>query len=771
MRIFKWLLLPTLGLLCQSASAVIFTPTDSRPAPAAVPEEFRPAEAAHIQTRALRPDQIPPRPATRDHLFRSYDAPSPASLQRIVACDLSVFASASASALVDAVKAAEVTGCLYGLYDVRGTQAGQIFSDAKMLAIANTMASDSATYDGSNAGGMLQLVTFLRAAYYVQYVDPSNVPAWSAALKPAVREATDAFFANPHISDVNQVHGETLSEVVILVDSSAQHAYQLDNLMSLLGRYGPSYQSSSYMRSSVNGVFNVLYKGQWNTEYVAAIPAAGDAVSSALLAFIQDNSAADVGTSREYLLTNAAGELGRLLMYPSLRSMLRPKIKTVLDLYGIVGTGAGIYGWLANMVIYYDNAECAYYGLCTFLDDLAAIVLPAESARDCSPTLKVRSQSLTSSQLDTVCATVGGEESYFHDVSLTGGTPVADDYNTRLEMVIFHSSADYETYSAQLFGNNTNNGGIYLEGDPANPNNQARFIAYEAEWLRPDFEVWNLTHEYIHYLDGRFNWYGGFNALPMSAPYSVIWYIEGFAEFLSYSYRELVYASAVTEAATPDKFTLPQLFNTIYDTDYTRIYQWGYLATRFMFERHHDDIASLYAVSRPGNYSPGYRAWIDSIRNAYTDEFRAWVACFGTSNGDTSECEVVGPDAIYADGFETQPPDTTPECTATDVRVLANGCKRSGLAATAANQRVYLYAYLPAGVQTLKFTMLGGQGDADMYVRYNAWPTDSEYDQSSATDGNHEVVEITAPASGYHYIMLRPRTSWFSEVQVRADWQ
>src|SRR5690606_8196856 len=102
------------------------------------------------------------------------------------------------------------------------------------------------------------------------------------------------------------------------------------------------------------------------------------------------------------------------------------------------------------------------------------------------------------------------EEEYFHRKLNDNHTPVADDNNTALELVVFHSSSDYQAYSGVIFGNDTNNGGMYLEGNPAQPGNQARFVAYEAEWM-PTFEVWNLTHEYIHYLDGRFDMYGDFN--------------------------------------------------------------------------------------------------------------------------------------------------------------------------------------------------------------------------------------------------------------------
>ncbi|PPJ44561.1 peptidase, partial [Rhizobium sp. KAs_5_22] len=84
-------------------------------------------------------------------------------------------------------------------------------------------------------------------------------------------------------------------------------------------------------------------------------------------------------------------------------------------------------------------------------------------------------------------------------------------------------------YAGAIFGIDTNNGGMYLEGDPSAPGNQARFIAYEAEWLRPTFEIWNLTHEYVHYLDGRFDMWGDFQAAMQQ---KTVWWVEGFAEYL-----------------------------------------------------------------------------------------------------------------------------------------------------------------------------------------------------------------------------------------------
>lgn len=747
-------------------------PQDPRPGPAAATASLSEA-SDHIQTRRIDWDRRAPLPSSRDHLYQDYDAPRSLRSAARGTCNIAGFASASGSALVAAVRAADET-CFYsgGLFDVTGTTAGQIFAESKMVTIANAMQADAASYPGNNSNNMLELVLFLRAGLYVQYYNEPDVGSYGNAFTNAIRPALNAFVANSHFADVNNDHGEVLSEFVILIDSAGENAQQLATVRGILDRYGPSWANLSYMKSSTNGVFTVLFRGHYDPAFQALVQGSGSGVLDTLVNFINNNRAADVGSNREYMLQNAAGELGRFSQYSatSFHSLVHPKIKSVLDSFSIGGAGGGIFVRIASVTDYYDHAHCSYYGLCSFAQDLEAQVLPAANARDCSATLRVRSQSLTAAQLDTVCSVVGAEEGYFHTQSQTNNTPVANDFNARLEMVIFHSSTDYETYSGIIFGNDTNNGGIYLEGDPSDPSNQARFLAYEAEWLRPDFQVWNLTHEYIHYLDGRFNWYGGFGALPMDAPYSTIWYIEGFAEYMSYSYRSLRYDDAIDEAGTPDKFTLAQLFDTEYSTDYTRTYQWGYLASRFMFERHRDKIASLYAVSRPGNYASGYSAWLDPIRSSYNTEFRAWLVCFAANNGDTTVCNGGQPDAIFADNFGNGP-TVIPECTSTNAGQLDNGCKRSGLSAANSSARVYLTVLLPAGRSNLKFIMGGGTGDADIYVKAGGWPSDTVYDFAPQLVGNDETVTVAAPVSGWYYVMLKPRTASFAGVEVATSWQ
>ncbi len=224
---------------------------------------------------------------------------------------------------------------------------------------------------------------------------------------------------------------------------------------------------------------------------------------------------------------------------------------------------------------------------------------------------------MTQEQHVAACSKMGYEEGYFHQSLETGEQPVADDHNTQLQVNIFDSSDDYGKYAGPIFDISTNNGGMYLEGDPSKPGNIPNFVAYEASYANPDHFVWNLEHEYVHYLDGRFDLYGGFGH-PTE---KVVWWSEGIAEYIANEKDNQAALDTIRDGST---YTLSEVFETTYDGfDVDRIYRWGYLAVRFMFERHKDDVNQMLVETRQGNWS-NYKATINQWANLYQSEFEQW---------------------------------------------------------------------------------------------------------------------------------------------------
>ncbi|HVJ61139.1 MAG TPA: collagenase, partial [Tahibacter sp.] len=740
-----------------------------------------------------------------------------ASLAKADGCDTAVFSSASGAALVTAIKGA-TTECINSLFGLSGSAANGAFREAQMVTVATALQSAAANYNGTNANSILQLILYLRAGYYVQFYD-SAVGSYGTSLVNAIRPALDAFAASASFGLVNDVHGEILSEFMTLIDSSAQNARYLPVVKRLLASYNPTTFAPYYwMNASVNSSFIVLFRGHQNADFVALVQSDTSIVDT--LYNFANNNFAQLGGDLGYLVSNAGRELGRFLQYTgNLKSVAQARARTLLNRSSVTGTSAPLWVGIGEMVDYYDKANCSYYGLCDFVERVDAAALPI--SHSCSPTLRLRAQSMNATELAWTCTTVAGQENYFHQKLATNRTPVANDNNTALEMVIFDSSTDYGTYAGALYGIDTNNGGMYLEGDPSVAGNQARFIAYEAEWVRPTFDIWNLTHEYVHYLDGRFDMYGDFGD---AISQKTIWWIEGLAEYMSYSYRNVTNTSAVAQAAA-GTYPLSRVFQNDYDSGQTLVYHWGYLAVRYMFEQKPVAVSTILGHLRSGNYS-AYASTMNSLGTSYDAGFRTFLACVanpsspgcsgGTPNvlptanfgfaanglavtftdtssdsdgtiasrqwnfGDGSTSTATNPAKTYAAaGTYTVTLTVTDDRggTATTTRsvtvatsttgALQNGVAATGLAAAANGSLAFTFD-VPAGATNLRFVMSGGSGDADLYVRYGSAPTTTAYDCRPYAGGNSETCTIATVQAGRYHVMLRGYSA-FAGVSLTAS--
>ncbi|MBA8886515.1 pseudolysin/vibriolysin [Dokdonella fugitiva] len=74
---------------------------------------------------------------------------------------------------------------------------------------------------------------------------------------------------------------------------------------------------------------------------------------------------------------------------------------------------------------------------------------------------------------------------------------------------------------------------------------------------------------------------------------------------------------------------------------------------------------------------------------------------------------------------------------------------------------------VPAGQTKVVFTISGGTGDADMYVRRGSAPTTSTYDCRPYTSGNSETCTFNAPTAGTYYVNVRAYAA-FSGVSLKG---
>jgi len=256
---------------------------------------------------------------------------------------------------------------------------------------------------------------------------------------------------------------------------------------------------------------------------------------------------------------------------------------------------------------------------------------------DCSPTITIRSEALTDDLIKQACKMLSEKESDFHQTFNSKDKPVANDNNHSMRANIYANRDSYVKYVTEHFNVPSDNGGMYLEGLPHIKSNHAEFVAYQKQG-----KIWNLRHEYIHYLDGRFNLYGDFCSslhdshsapeyCPKPAPLlpHLVWWSEGIAEYIAQGDNN----TRAIENGIKKSYKLSELFNTSYETNggSERVYDWGYLAVRFMMENHRDQIDVMLELTRKGFYTR-YQALVKEWGTQFDDEFSLWLTNLSKQN-------------------------------------------------------------------------------------------------------------------------------------------
>ncbi|MET8542054.1 M9 family metallopeptidase [Kitasatospora sp. NPDC004799] len=718
-------------------------PAHLAPPPAIGADRADTAPARPDGRKRLSPEDLVPRspvaPLTGEPNAKAFGLGAAAAEQP---CNIADFTGRTGGDLVRQIRSVDLQ-CVNSLFRIGRGDAAGAFRESQMTTVANAVRDAAYTYQGDNSASIAQLMLYLQAGYFVQFYNPDAVGPYGDGLKAAGRSALDAFFANPRSRDVTADNASPLTRAATLIDSIKDSARYLPVVKRLLADYDSATWNPNGMVYALTPALTVLYAGHWQADFLPAVKA-DPTVLDTLFTFISRNQGLHGGTYGR-MVYESVNELTRFMKYPELLPGLRPYARTLAQQSTPSGPTMYQRGSVALAVNWWDTANCSYYGTC---DDPARFKAANLTVKHtCSPSITLLAQALDGTQLGTACTSLNGQDAFFHAVARDSG-PVKDDNNGTIEVVVFHSSLDYQVLAAVIYDINTNNGGMYLEGEPDKAGNQPRFLCYEAEWARPSFEIWNLNHEYTHYLDGRFDVYGDYEAGQVQP---IDWWVEGFAEFVSHSYRKVVNDGAIAVAGR-HAYRLSELFDTVYaKSSQERVYQGGYLAVRYMLERHRSDVDAVLAKYRAGDWD-GARALLKTtIGTRYDADFDGWL----------TRCAA----GACATGTPGEP--QLPECAGSDLRKLDAGCVRGNVAATTGNY-AHFYLLVPAGTKQIKVTTKGGTGNGDLYYNPGGWAYTDSYVTRSAGPDNAETLTVGNPPAGYVFFSLYAQQG-FSGVSVTSE--
>ncbi|MBE1556680.1 collagenase [Sporosarcina limicola] len=177
-----------------------------------------------------------------------------------------------------------------------------------------------------------------------------------------------------------------------------------------------------------------------------------------------------------------------------------------------------------------------------------------------------------------------------------------------LTMVIYNSPAEYQ-YNSQLYGYDTDNGGMYIEGI-------GTFFTYERTPAESVYSLEELfRHEFTHYLQGRYEVPGLWGQGPIYANERLTWFEEGNAELLAGSTRKesiVPRKSMVGGLSTnpQSRQTVPQVLNAKYGN--FDFYKYSYVLQSYMYNKKFDMYDRVHDLIRANDVS-GYDAYRSAL--------------------------------------------------------------------------------------------------------------------------------------------------------------
>ncbi|PEF72634.1 collagenase [Bacillus pseudomycoides] len=191
-----------------------------------------------------------------------------------------------------------------------------------------------------------------------------------------------------------------------------------------------------------------------------------------------------------------------------------------------------------------------------------------------------------------------------------------------LTMVIYNSPDEYQ-FNRQLYGYETNNGGIYIEGI-------GTFFTYERT---PQQSIYSLEelfrHEFTHYLQGRYEVPGLWGQGELYQNERLTWFEEGNAEFFAGStgVDSVVPRKSIIGGLSNDpakRYTAEQTLNAKYGA--WDFYNYSFALQSYMYNNRPDMFDKVHDLIR-ANDVPGYDAYRSALSkdNKLNEDYQSYM--------------------------------------------------------------------------------------------------------------------------------------------------
>lgn len=493
--------------------------------------------------------------------------------------------------------------CLYYLWSYN-SDFPIIYSEANMVAVLNEIESLSSIYTGADEHNLHELMFFVRVGYY--HVSYQYLLPFSSNVDLSRDSAFDSFSQSVGFNINNREAAQVLYEWINAIDAAEAYGSYYDKLKSILEDYqvGSDRWGDYYQNNNAFSVSFAFFRGIWNgnTDMIQS-------VDQSLIDILKSISLnLSLIPESTYVINEAVWLLGNII---SISSFYTPALEAVTEILFAHELYSQPYLWAVYTIDRFASCQTSNptFTICKsdVIPAIEAIVFPNQFEFD-DGTLTFET-SIPIESIQFLYHAIKQVQSQFNRITRTI-TPLRDDQNGKLTIKIYGTRQEYEDYQWFLYDLPTSNGGIYIEDDGV-------IYTYErtpAESIYTLEEL--LRHEYSHYLIGRYLIEGFWGQVPIYDNNRMVWFDEGFAEFLTWSTQSegvkprLNLVEQVSSDST-SRMSLNQVFTATYG-DF-KFYRYAGLFFNYLYENANEVLYSLVTTARTSDIV-GFDSLIDSLK-------------------------------------------------------------------------------------------------------------------------------------------------------------
>ncbi|MCR8645314.1 collagenase [Paenibacillus sp. N1-5-1-14] len=485
----------------------------------------------------------------------------------------------------------------------------------RMQALINALATKGAQYTANDDKGIPTLVEVLRSAFYLGYYNTQlnylNNNTYKAKLFPALK----AIASNSAFKFGTTKQEGVIASFGMMVGNSSVNTEIIQLSVPILVNYNQNIAQYAQDRNKSGAFYEVIkgigYDLMWtfnNTEKAAfkkkIDPYLAEIEKLALLG--------NPNANNSWLINNGLYYMGYLGEYHTNPQKGNVVLTQAMSLYPYLSeqhlTAASFIDYLFGGV----NANGVNINFQQLIAAGKAKYLPNTYSFDDGAYIFRTGSNVTTEKIQRLYWASKEVKAQFHrmngsDRELELGNP--DDI---LTVVIYNSPAEY-TMNSILYGYDTNNGGMYIEGD-------GTFFTYERTTQESIYSLEELfRHEYTHYLQGRYAVPGPWGSGPIYQNERLTWFEEGNAELMAGATRLtniLPRKSVVSNIAnTPSSswYTANQTLHSKYGS--FDFYHYSFALQYMMHGKKWDKYNNLFKALRSNNVT-GY----DSLISAWSND-------------------------------------------------------------------------------------------------------------------------------------------------------